>query len=269
MEKEGLSNLEKINIDDIIANTYQPRTSFDEEKLLELSESIKENGILQPLTVIINSEGKFELIAGERRLRASKLAGLEKIPVIIKENIDNKKRSTLAIIENLQREDLGCIELARAYKSHMEEFKETQDELARKLGIPRASIANSLRLLKLPQEVIKYLEKGKLSQGHGKILASIKDEEECLDFAKKAVYGDLSVKKLGDLIKKIQLKTTSNNNDVSLEIERKYSEEKNTLSHSTGLNFDIKANKHSGGKIYLSFETEEELKDIIEKLTNS
>ena len=259
------SNFREINIDLIIANTDQPRSFFDEEKLLELSESIKENGILQPLTVVKTESNKFELIAGERRLRASKLAGLETVPVIIVEK-DTKEKSTLAIIENLQREDLGCIELARAYKKHMDQFKENQETLAKKLGVPRASIANSLRLLKLPEEVIKYLEKGKLSQGHGKILAGIKDEEFCINLAKKAVYGDLSVKKLGELLKKQDSSEITSSESNVADSMTNYENHKNKLNAETGLTFEIKSLKNNAGKITLNFSSEEELNEILEKL---
>ena len=257
-------SLVELDVDLIIENEFQPRTAFDDDKILELSHSIKENGILQPLTVIINKEGKYELIAGERRLRASRLAGLEKVPVIIKNNVTSENRSLLAILENLQREDLNCVELAVSYKKTMSDFKLSQEQLSQKLGVARASIANSLRILNLPEKVLGYLEKGKISLGHGKILAGLKSTEQCISLAEKVVYGELSVKKLSELLKKDSLKNQPTNESIS---NIKYKEQQKELIMSTGLAFEIKDKKDAGGKIVLHFSNDEELKKILESFS--
>ena len=161
----------EINISAIKANQYQPRTTFDEKKLKELSESIKKHGVIQP--VLLRQEGKgYELIAGERRLRASKLAGLKKIPAVIAK-ISNTQSLEIAILENVQREDLNPLEVSKGYQRLKEEFGYTQDQVAKSVGKPRSSIANSLRLLSLPEKAQTELEKGSISEGHAKVLLGV------------------------------------------------------------------------------------------------
>lgn len=198
-EKVKKNEQTEIDINLIAPNKDQPRKHFDEEALRGLSDSIKENGIIQPLSVVRNGD-KYELIAGERRLRASKLAGLKKVPVTIQE-VSDKQKSILAIIENLQREDLSPIELAVSYKKAMGDYELTQDELAKKLGKARSSIANILRLLTLPEEVKEIAQKNstKVTSGHLKILASIKDEEKAINLTKETVDNSLTVQKLRSL----------------------------------------------------------------------
>lgn len=273
IETVSLSNGDKlldINVDTIIANKYQPRTVFDDDALLELSKSIQENGVLQPLIVIVNKEGKYELIAGERRLRASRLAGLEKVPCVVKADIKDEKRSILAIIENLQREDLGCIELATSYKKAMADFNLSQEQLAVKLGVPRTNVTNTIRLLSLPDKVIKFLENGQLSLGQGKILAGVKDESLCIELAEKVVSEGLTVSKLNALIKKNDAtpKTETKTSSVVDIRDNKYEKFKSSLIESTGLSFEIHDKKDTdGGKIILSFANEEDLENIIKSLS--
>lgn len=264
---ENGDKLIELDVDVIVANEYQPRTVFEDEALLELSKSIQENGILQPLTVIINKEGKYELIAGERRLRASKLAGLEKVPVVLKANVSKENRSILAIIENLQREDLNCVELASSYKKAMADFSLNQEQLANKLGVPRANIANTIRLLSLPEKVLKLLEIGKLSLGHGKILAGVKNSELCIELAEKVIASDLSVSKLTSLIKKNEepLKEEKVAKESTEETSPQFEEVIRNLTEKTGLHFELKG-KSDSGKIVLNFSSKEELDNIIKTL---
>lgn len=208
--KEGLNSLfnkpmnkdskyREVDINLVIPNKDQPRTNFDPDSLHELSLSIKENGIIEPL-VVVQKGNEYELIAGERRLRASKLAELQKVPVIIKE-VTDKQKSLLAIIENLQREDLGAIELATSYKKAMDSYDLTQEQLAKKLGKARSSIANCLRLLSLPEEVKEIAQDNtrKVTSGHLKIIASIKDKEKAILLTKETVEKNLTVQKLKSL----------------------------------------------------------------------
>jgi ParB family chromosome partitioning protein len=164
-----------VDVEKIIPNKAQPRKIFKEKDLLELSESIKENGIIQPI-LVIEKEGMFEIVAGERRYRASRLAGLNKIPVIVK-RATKKDVLVMSIIENVQRSDLNCVEEALAYFQLMNEFELTQEEVAKKIGKERSTIANFLRILKLPKDVIVSLQKELLSFGHAKVLVSISDDE--------------------------------------------------------------------------------------------
>ena len=193
-------DIQYIPLQKIKVKKDQPRKEFEKESLKELSQSIKVHGVIQP--VLLRKEGeKFEIIAGERRYRASKLAGLEEIPSIILDakDIDVAK---LALIENIQREDLNPIEEANAYKNLMEDFHLKQDELAQSVGKSRSYISNALRLLKLDEEVIDYLYNGDISQGHGKVLLGIKDKEEQVKLAKKIISTGLNVRSTEEEVKK-------------------------------------------------------------------
>ncbi|MBN1282558.1 MAG: ParB/RepB/Spo0J family partition protein [Proteobacteria bacterium] len=162
----------QIPIDRIVPNRLQPRTVFDEERLRELADSIGEQGILQPLAVSPLPDGRYELIAGERRLRASRMAGLEKVPAVVKQ-VDNEGMLALSIIENIQREDLNPIEEAHAYRELMELFKYTQDDVAKKVGRSRAAVANSVRLLALPQLIQEDVANGRYSAGHARAILAV------------------------------------------------------------------------------------------------
>jgi ParB family chromosome partitioning protein len=186
-------------ISKIKTNTEQPRKIFDEIKLEELADSIRENGILQPL-IITKNGNELELVAGERRLRAAKIAGLTEVPVIFKRTTE-KEKMVYAILENVQRDDLNCVEEALAYYRLISELKLTQEEVVKKLGKSRASISNLLRLLKLPRSVIDMLQKDEISLGHGKVLLSLDSEVYIIDLAKRVIQEDLSVRDLERIIK--------------------------------------------------------------------
>ncbi len=173
------AGLKMVEVDHIIPNRQQPRTVFDEEKLRELAESIREQGIIQPLAVSVRSDGRYELIAGERRLRAARLAGLEKVPVVVKE-VDDEGMLALALIENIQREDLNAIEEARAYRELLTQFTCTQDDVAKKVGKSRVAVANSVRLLKLPKAIQEDVEAGRYSAGHARALLAVEGVHEQL-----------------------------------------------------------------------------------------
>jgi len=194
------------DIDKINPNKYQPRSSFSENELNELALSIKEQGVIQPLIVRAISDDTFELIAGERRLRASKLAGLSTVPVVRIEVDNEKSLLELALIENIQRTDLNAIEEAEAYKNLMEKFGHTQDETAKRVGKNRSTVANILRLLKLPQNIQTDVRTGLLSEGHGRALVRLIDNPVHLQEVRNMVVeGGLSVRQTEKLIKKVGL----------------------------------------------------------------
>lgn len=192
----------ELDIDLIKPNSDQPRRHFDEESLKELSNSIKNQGLLQPVLVYENKDGDYVLIAGERRLRASKMAGISNIKAIIMD-IEEKKLNELALIENIQRENLNPIELAQAYLLLMQNNSSTQEELARQLGISRAQIANTIRLLSLPKNVQDLIIDGKITQGHSKVLVGLDDNE--IRVAVDSILGQkLSVKDTEEMIRKLK-----------------------------------------------------------------
>jgi ParB family chromosome partitioning protein len=180
----------------------QPRKYFDKAALEELSESIKENGLLQPILVREYGEGRYQIIAGERRFRASKLAGLEEIPAVILDR-DDRKAAEISLIENIQRENLNPIEEAMAFKALADEYGLTQEELSERVGKSRSAIANSTRLLDLPEEVLEMVANGDISAGHGRTLLGVKRRENMLLLANKTVEYDLSVRQLEEEVKKI------------------------------------------------------------------
>lgn len=188
-----------VGLDKIRPRQDQPRKEFKEEKIQELAQSIKENGLIQPI-VLRKKEDYYEIVAGERRFRAFKLLGKKEIPALVRE-LNQEEVEKLALIENIQREDLSPIEEAMAYRSLMDTYKLTQEDLAKLLGKPRSNIGNSLRLLRLPEEIMDLIGQGVLSQGHGKVLLSLKDEKAQIDLGRRAVKSKLSVRDLEDLIK--------------------------------------------------------------------
>ena len=191
--------LRELEIEQVLPNAHQPRKSFDEESLNELAESIRAHGVVQPIVVRPLQDGFFQLIAGERRWRASQRAGLTKIPAVVRESGDNAALE-IALIENLQREDLNPIEEAQAYERLISEFGLTQEEVARRVGKNRATIANMLRLLRLPAEVQEWLRDNRLSVGHAKALLSLNSLDAILDSARKIIQGNYSVRQAEMLV---------------------------------------------------------------------
>jgi len=206
-----------INLSDLRANPYQPRKVFNDEALNDLAESIKEHGVFQPIIVKKSIKG-YEIIAGERRVRASKLAGLEKIPAIIR-NLNDEQMMEIALLENLQRENLSAIEEAVAYKSMIEKLNLTQEELSKKVGKSRSHITNILGLLRLPKEVQEMVAHNKLSMGHARVLSKLEDNDKILEMARQIVERKIPVRELEqqaeDKAKKVKIErhTKSVNND--------------------------------------------------------
>ena len=191
--------LREIDTDRIIPNSHQPRKNFDEDALNELANSIREHGIVQPIVVRPLEDGFFQLIAGERRWRASQRAGLARLPAVVRDAAEDSALE-LALIENLQREDLNPMEEAQAYERLITDFGLTQEDVARRVGKNRATIANMLRLLRLPPEVQQWLRENRLTTGHAKALLSLSDLDAILDSAKKIIQGNYSVRQAETLV---------------------------------------------------------------------
>jgi ParB family chromosome partitioning protein len=255
-KKEVKEEIVEIPVDSIKPNPYQPRRNFDEEKLKEMAVTIKERGILEPL-LVRKSAGGYELISGERRLRAAKIAGLKKVPCVIK-TINDDEALEIALIENLQREDLNPVEEARAYKVLKDRFGMTQEEIAEKVGKDRATVANKMRLLKLPDEVLNGLVSGKISEGHAKVLLSLQTEREIVDFYRKIIKNSLSVRSLEKLV--LKKGKEKREEDPNLKRVIKSLEELFQTKVRIGIS--------SGGKgtIHIKFSSIDHLNDILEKM---
>jgi len=259
-----------LNIGEVIANPDQPRKIFKEEELIELADSIRENGIIQPIIVVENENSRFEIVAGERRYRAAKRVGLEKIPVVIK-RITKKEKMVFSIIENVQRDDLNCVEEALAYLQLISEFKLTQDEVAKKVGKSRSSIANLLRILKLPRQVIELLQSNKLSFGHAKVLISLKDEIEKIKMlADKVVEQNLSVRDLEKLLEfeKVRSANKGASSAADETFNRKINNLQDLLIDLTGRKLKIKSKGSSEkGSIEFKFNNKAEFNSLFDYLT--
>ena len=245
-----------ISITDIQKNPYQPRKEFDREKLDELAQSIKENGVIQPIIVRQSPVIGYEILAGERRYRASLLAGLTSIPAVVKQ-LSDQEMMVQSIIENLQRENLNPIEEARAYESLVEKGF-THAEIANKMGKSRPYISNSIRLLSLPEQILSEVENGKLSQAHARSLVGLNKEQQDY-FFQRIIEEDISVRKLEALLtEKKQKKLQKNDYFIQNEEEQ--------LKKILGLDVEIKLSKKDSGKIIIAFSNQEEYSRIINSL---
>lgn len=247
----------KINPERIDINPQQPRTHFNESALNDLAESIRQHGIISPLIVTKNGD-RFELIAGERRLRSAKLIGLKEVPVIIRAEGEQKKLE-LALIENLQREDLNPLESARAYKRLIDEFNITQEEAAQKLGKARSSVANALRLLSLPEAIQDALARGKITEAHAKYLLGLEGEAKQLSMLGKILRQNLTVAQTDKEIKRLGGTKAAKIKDY---FDRAKEEE---LGEYFSTKVEIKR-QGRGGKLVVDFYSEEELNEIIKKI---
>ena len=244
------------------AGRFQPRANFDEDKLLELTDSIKKHGVLSPILVRELGLNKYEVIAGERRLRASIKAGLKTIPCLVDQKKDQDALES-ALIENLQREDLNAVEEARGYDRLKREFGLTQDEVATSTGKARSTIANSIRLLSLPAKVLDLLSSGQIEKGHAKLLASL-DPKEAEAAADNIIKNKLTVKDLSNISQKKKVSTTptKKNKDTDLlNIEQE-------MSDAFGHKVEIEAKNKKNGKVVITYSTSDELENIIAKLTD-
>ena len=252
--------VQEVELEQINAGRFQPRENFNEESLNELTESIKKHGVLSPILVRELGLNKYEVIAGERRLRASLKAGLETIPCLIDQKKDQDALES-ALIENLQREDLNAVEEARGYDRLKREFGLTQDEVATSTGKARSTIANSLRILSLPQKVLDYLAAGKIEKGHAKLLASL-DAKEAEKAAENIVKNKLTVR---------DLSKTSNTNKKNKQTKQKQTDVlliEQEMSDSFGHQISIEAKNKQKGVVQISYKTSDELEIIISKILN-
>ena len=256
-ETKAEININKVSISDLVSNKFQPRKTFDEESLQDLTNSIKERGIIQPIIVRkSNNSSKYEIIAGERRWLAAQKAGLHEIPVVIT-NVDDLKSLEFAIVENVQRNDLNAIEEARGYQRLIEEFSYDQEKVAQFIGKSRSHIANFLRLLGLPETVLRLIETKKLTPGHAKILVGLDNAEFV---ANKIVEKNLSVRQAENYvkifkIKKHSLKTLKDTNLQALE---------SSIIEKIGINVLIKNNKDNTGTLMVEYKDLDQLNKIIE-----
>lgn len=252
--------IKEIEVERLIPNPTQPRKSFDEEKIEELSNSIKENGILQPIIARQIGEN-FEIIAGERRYKAALKAGIKKVPVIVRKMEDDKSLE-IALIENIQREDLNPLEEADAYRLLIEKYKYTQEELANKLGKNRATITNTMRLLRLPDQIKNDIFVGKISSGHARAILSVEGEKEQIKIADKVVKEALSVRDVEKLVKdKKETKKSQKMENKKIEIL----EIENRLKEYLGTKVKIKDGNNKG-KIEIEYYSNGDLERIAESM---
>lgn len=260
-DNEGLSTL---RISEIEPNKNQPRKNFDKEALEQLATSIRENGVLQPLLVRPLATGNYQIIAGERRWRASKIAGLSEVPVVIRDDLSEEQVMQIALIENLQRENLNPIEEALGYKELIDNYKMTQDELAKTLGKARSSIANSIGLLSLPKTVKDLLAKGELSVGHCKALKAIKDTALMTEIALRAADGELTVRSIEQIAKREAKKEEERSDEIKPRLAY-YTEAELSLAELFGTKVKIVEGKKTN-TLQISFDSKEQLEGIMKEL---
>jgi ParB family transcriptional regulator, chromosome partitioning protein len=267
-ESVGGLKFEELPISAIHPNSRQPRSSFPEAGITELAASIQEVGILQPL-VVRPIPGGFELIAGERRLRAAKEAGLERVPVLIRQAGEDESME-LALVENLQRENLSPLETAAAYQALMDGFGLTKERLARRLGKSRAAVTNTLRLVHLPEGIQALLSDGKLSEGHARALLGLETEEQMTRLASKVEAEKLSVRKTEELVRELQgspRETSHSTSQVGTTIPDEFYEASRLMHEAIELPVRVKSLK-SGGKVEIRFRQTEELRALVSLLTS-
>lgn len=254
-----VEGVEYLPVTDLIPNSMQPRKNFDPDRLKALEESIRDHGVLQPI-IVRPKGGQYEIVAGERRWRASSGAGLESVPCIVRD-LDDRENMLMALIENMQREDLDPIEEAEAFLEMSDAYGLTHAEISKTVGRSRPYITNSLRLLKLPEEIQAFVSDRQLSGGHARALAGVTNEEQMVQYAKKCVARNLSVRELEKLIrdaaKPKPLKRTKKQEILA---------EEKKLTASLGVKVGIKEGRNNKGKIELNYSGKEELQALLNKL---
>ncbi|MCX7956865.1 MAG: ParB/RepB/Spo0J family partition protein [Endomicrobia bacterium] len=262
-ESEKNNNISYINTNKLIPSKWQPRKNFKQESLQQLAQSIQQSGIIEPLIVSPNDNGYFEIICGERRWRAAKLINLREVPVIIK-NLDDKQKRLFSLVENIQREDLNPVEEASVYKSLLEEYNLTQEELAQLVGKDRSVLANTIRILSLPKEVLEFIEQGLISAGHARSLASIKDEKIILELSEKIINDKLTVRDVENIVSSIKSKKQINRKEKQITPEVKQLQKE--LSESIGLKVTIKQKTETKGNLIIYYNSLEEFDKIYKLL---
>lgn len=250
----GSSSISEIALDHIYANPDQPRHTFDEEALEELAQSIRDHGVISPITLRKDAKNQYMIIAGERRYRAAKMAGLNTIPAYIRTAKDEQVMEW-ALIENIQREDLDAIEIALAYQRLMDEYHLTQERMSERVGKKRATVANYLRLLKLPAEIQLGIKERKIDMGHARAILGSSSPEQQLNIYKKILLNGLSVRKVEELVSAIKPQSTTPKKEPA------YTEQQTILTQA--LNMPVKISKN---KLTISFHNEEQLQRLINRL---
>ena len=260
-ENKSEININKLSIGDLVSNKFQPRKIFDEDNLEDLTNSIKERGIIQPIIVRISNDknSKYEIIAGERRWLAAQKAGLHEVPVVIT-NVDDLKSLEFAIVENVQRKDLNAVEEARGYHRLIQEFSYDQEKVARFIGKSRSHITNFLRLLSLPETVLKLIEAKKISPGHAKILVGLTNAEFV---ANKVIEKNLSVRQSENFVKIFKIKKQT----FKTKIDANLKSLEASIREKIGLNVLIKNKKNNKGSITLEYSDTDQLHKIIDIIT--
>lgn len=257
--QEVNGSVTELKITELEANQNQPRRFFDDQALQELAESIKQHGVVQPI-IVRKIEDNYQIVAGERRWRAARLAGLKTVPVVIKD-YSNIQVMEIALIENLQRQDLNAIEEAIAYKSLIEEHDMTQEQISEKIGRSRSAIANTLRLLNLPEEIKKFVIQGKISAGHARALLAVEDKKKQLEIAQKIVDQQLNVRDIEKLA--MQKDNMEPNKEIKKSVEIIELEERLKKALATKVNI---VHKKSRGKIEIEYYNNDDLERILELL---
>ena len=250
-----------IDINLIKSNESQPRKSFDDEKIMELAESIKSNGIIQPL-ILRKDKDEYIIVAGERRWRAAKYIGIKEIPAVIMD-LTEKQILEISLIENIQREDLNSIEEAIAYKKLITDFDLTQEQLSKRIGKSRVAITNTMRLLNLSEDVQQYIIEGVISEGHGRALLAITDSKLQCELAQNVIDDKLSVRELEFLIRKLKTKSEPSKSKAKKETNPYYKEVIEKLENYYGTKVNV-TNKNNKGKIEIEYYSEEDLQRILE-----
>lgn len=251
-----------IPLNEIRNDNNQPRKAFDNDKIAELTESIRTHGIIQPLILRKSDDGLYVIVAGERRWRAAKMAGLKDVPAIVME-LSEKDVLEISLIENIQRQDLNPIEEASAYKKLLSDFNLTQEDLSKRIGKSRTAITNTMRLMNLDIRVQQYIIEGIITEGHGRALLGIKDKEIQYELSQKVIDENLSVRELERLVKRILEGKTSEEKETNNELNPYYKEIKNQLQSYFGTKVNI-SNKNNKGKIEIEYYSEDDLQRILD-----
>ncbi len=265
VKAKPMEEMSEIRLADIVPNPTQPRTEFDEEALEELAESIRQLGLIQPITVK-RSGDKYIIISGERRWRAAEKAGLEALPAYIRE-VDDTTLHAMALVENIQREDLNAIEISLGMQRLIEECGLTQEALAERLGKKRSTVANYLRLLNLPDEVQFAIKGGIISMGHAKAIASAESKAKQLSLLKRCVKSNLSVRQLEELVRLASEKRQKSAPVVDEEYPESYSRLVEYLEKFFSQDISIKRGKSGGGKIVIGFSSDEDIDKFVKKFS--
>ncbi|SDH89109.1 ParB/RepB/Spo0J family partition protein [Winogradskyella thalassocola] len=256
-----VGNIVELDIESIEVNPFQPRTNFNEETLRELASSIRELGVIQPITVRKLAFNKYQLVSGERRFRASKLIGLEAIPAYIR--IANDQESLeMALVENIQRQDLDPIEIALSYQRLIDEIQLTQEQMSERVGKKRSTIANYLRLLKLDPIIQTGIRDGFISMGHGRAMVNIEDQIDQLEVYEKIITNKLSVRATEQLVKNLNSDTPAKTEEPSFEIPKHIKKGVKDFSEYFGHKIDVKVTKNGSGRITIPFHSEEDFNRI-------